>query len=514
MMYVDLNGQHIAVTKADVSWGQNIANDFSVSIPAREIDWSDVLLKDVVLWHRGKKIISGFVNEPAQLELPDNQVLVAKLECLDDLGRLTCKRALTDSHYQNIQVSIILQDLLQSTTDWTLTDTSTMIDPLAVTTVDLRNKEHLWAQIIEVVKSIPRCFVRYGGYNTLLGKHELHIGNFDNERTNVVQNQNLVDLSLQRGSQSSYTTIEAYGDRSASKRVTLEDALLFPATTSHPDYPTYPISLDPLTGTYVCQDLTPGKRGCEITKTFSVHKTQNNAPPTTTQIRQTGFAIWQKCVRFFQQNSTTDTYTVKAFLPESPLVCDRTWIQGSVSEMIYDHVAQCMRWTETFSIAESLRITKVSTNLQTNAQSPGDCPEDWVLYSLEVTNSDYANEDDSDMQLFDSLERFDAADDVAASIGILLQTVVAVTHTTLEPADGACTPGTAKQYVFPLPAPPAGSTSVFYNILTNPSTSAGVTYTVFQEPALPGTNLILCVKYGGGWPGVGNVSVSVQYTFN
>lgn len=515
-MYIRIDGQDIPVTSCKVKWAQNAPADVTVTIPAMHLDWRSVQFKDYEIWHKGSLFVSGFIFDSPSLQIGKDSVLLVTLGGVDEMGRLTCTRAVSDAHYQDSQITSIIQDLLSVTDDWMLGDTSTMVDALATTTIDLRSKEHLWAQIVAVIKSTPQLFLRYGRYNTTLGRHELDIGNFGAQTSRFVQGANIEDIQLQKSSQIPYTIVEGYGGKISSRKITLEDALAYPGINTHPDWTTYPIVLDAIRNVYVVEDQTVNKLGCEITKTFNSSKTRNDDLPSAAEIAEAGYALWQRCVRFLQQNTQYQVFTLTGYQSTPPNVNDHAWVQGNVVEAVYDTVNNEYQQVNTFSVADWYRITRAEVDfsaaiVETDPVSEQTAERESFRYSIEVSNSSYIDDLDDGVEVYERLEPTDSSDDVPALLGMLYQEIVTVTHLTTDASSAACLPATARQFVFNI-TPPVGATQVFYNILTNPQ--PGVTYTVSQTPALPGTPLLLCVQSGGTWPGASNVTLSVQFTYN
>lgn len=514
-MYLRIDGKDTPVTSASIRWTQNAPADIDITVPAAMINWSNIRFKDMQLIRFGEVLADGFVFDSPQLTFGDNKAVMLSLGCVDNLGRLTRVRAKSGGHYQNSLITSIFQDLLSVTNDWALGDTSTMDDVTAKTTIDLRAKEHLWAQLVGVTESVPRLFIRYGGYNIILAKHLIDVGYFNKETSRFLQGVSLQGIRLQKSTELPYTVVEAYGGRLSKRKITLQDALAYPGITSHPDYATYPIQLDPDRGTYVVNDLTPGKTGNQITKTFNTNKTKNDSLPTPAEIAEAGYGLWRNVVRFLKKNTLYQTFSLKGSLPAAPQVGDRAWLEGKVSEPIYDPVIDGFEWHNTFSVADSFRITRVELNFDKTGYIIDPVTLDAITveqYSVDLTDNDYVEEADEALDIYDRFEQTDGSDDPPAMLGILNQQFVTVTYSNTDAADAGCGAGTWKKFQFDFVVPD-GATAVYYNIL--PIETTGVTFAINQVPLISGQPLILCVQKSGVWPsGVGSVTIKVQYTFN
>lgn len=513
-MYLRIDNLDLPVNSASIKWTQNAPADINVTLPAALVDWQNCRFKDIEIWKGGTQVISGFVFDSPSLSFDANRNVQVTLGCVDNIGRLMRERAKSNAFYQNSQITSIIQSLLAATSDWILGSTSTMVDPLAVTTIDLRSKEHIWAQIVAVTEATPQLFLRYGGYNVGLGKHQLDIGNFNTETSRFIQGHNITSIQLQKSTEMPYTVVEAYGGKLSNRKVNLLDALSYPTILSHSDYATYPIQFDAVRGTYIVRDLTPGKLGNQITKTFNSNKTKNDSLPTSAQIAEAGFGLWRNAVRFLQQSALYQIFTVSGNLSSVPQVSDRAWLQGSVTEPIYDPLIDNFTWHDTFSVANSFRVTRVELNFEKSSRRLDPLSETWEdveEYTVDISDNNYVEPLDDSVELYDKLEQTDSSDDIAAQLGILNQQFVVVTHTTAAPADLICNPGNWKEFIFSFVVPP-GAASIFYNIL--PIEAAGVTFKITQVPTVGGAPLKLCVQQAATWPGTTPVTIRVQYTFN
>lgn len=506
-MFARIGGQDVDVVAASYNEALDAAPDFNITIEAKAIaNWRNLYLENVALFYRGEKMASGLIIDTPQLQLTDGKNQTIALGCAGELGRLTCYRAKSTAHYQNQLVTAILGDLMNMTSGaFALTNTSTMPDTSIKTTLDLRSKESLFAQIIDVIKATPGVHIRYvsGSF------HEIHIGEFGVETSRLVQGDNLTSLKLQRSQNRAIQVVEAYGDRSGNRQISLADALANPDTLAHSLYSTYPISFDALTGTYIVTNTTVAK-GCQVTKQFSEVKTRNDKPPTLAERREAGYALWLKVVRFLQQNAAYESYTADALLPTAPKVGDRAWVQAQVLEQIYNPVTREEKWASTFSVAQAYRIMKVTRHF--DFQNLDDRLHD--RYTLELSSSDDAELIDDDLELYERLERRDQSDDPSSAITFNVPATVSLTYGAPTPSD--CDypgggPSDGKLYTINSPAPPLGATSVSASYVLNPLSALA---NVISLPAAPGDPLILCVSGTGQvWPPPVPVTVTAQFVF-
>lgn len=511
-LFVRIDGRDLNILDASYQQKQSEIGTFEVIVPAQDVpDRSALLYADIALYRRGERVISGVVLELPQLTLSEDKALRTKITAYQELGRLTCYRAMTDAHFQDQSVVGILGTLLATTPDWALGSAVTMDDPTVTTTVDLRNKESLFAQIAETIKSVPRLFLRYGGIQA--GKHVVDIGFFGQQRYYAVQHEAITALKLDENNKRYYRLVEAYADKSNDSRITLLDALAYPGIATHPDWARFPIQNISGKGVVIDLDRT---RGCEISKAFNVHKAANDGTPATSaQIAEVGFALWQKSVRYLQGQTPATTMQLSAFLRELPVISDKVFVRAEVDELAIDPFTNEETRISTFYTEGWYRITSLGCKFAVQARQfdPANVADEGSIvdsYDMTVTDNDYHEDVDNDVALYEKTERFDSADKNSTAIGQGIKGIalVPVTHSNADPAD--C--GSGKSYTFPLPAIPTGSTLVTGAIVS--SNPAGAVFTITQFPALPATPLIACVeKLGGGWPPSGSQQVTVQYTF-
>lgn len=482
---------------------QNGAGDVDMGITAVKMPTTDLLFKEVKLYMRERLLASGIILDHPNITMTNN-VVEYQIRWMDELGKLTAKRAKTNSHYQDVPITTIISDLLSYTLDWALGDTSTMADSNAKTTIDLRGKESLFGQLIEVVRSVPSCFLRYGGYNSSTSKHEIEIGAFKAKRYYMTQGENLETLTIQMPAERQYKVIEAYGDLSSSEKVSLLDALNNPDTLADPLYANYPITFDATTGTYIVTrlDLTAG---CERTTTYRMHKTKNDAPPTDDERKQVGYAVWQRAVRELQKGSSTH-YTVTGFVQEDniPTIEDMVYVSGMVHSLALNVNTGEWEPLTMFQINEWLKITHITINPISTERG--------VKVELELTNGEYADDYDPIAALYDKQESFDGNDNPAAGVPIsVIQTVLTeVTHSNADAAD--CSSNTGKTYEFAIPSHDPSATRVFATI-ASVSPSANISYVTTQIAKLPSTSHKLCVHYSGGWGPPAPVTITVKFDF-
>jgi hypothetical protein len=516
-MIARVAGLDIPVLSASIEWSFDEISEFDVTVPIRFLPgYQDVLESDIELIEDGEMLISGFVNDPPVLESIEPGILQVKLGCFNELGRLTLYRSRTDGHYQDSTVLGIIGNLLEMTNGaWMLSGTETMVNEEITTTVDLRRKETLFAQIAEVVKSVPDVHLRYGGYNTLFGMHELNIGYFGDTNTQLIEGKNLSSLRLKSKKEPSYTVVESYGNTTADRRISLADSLSDLRTIFNVDYPRFPITEDPSMGTWVVTDQeSSGQR--QVTKFFELSKTKNDQIPTAVEIAQAGYALWLKTVRFMKQNSPHETYSAIATVEEIPEVGDKARIRSVVEEQVLNPITQDSHYEKTFEVDGDYRITKVKHSMERYFQfdAVDESPTQVWRVDLELSSNDESEDTDPDLELYERLENGNSFDSLGGIVGFNIPPPVMVTWGPGDAADcnyNGMGSNTGRNYALTAPTPPTWATKVSYVLTLDPEDS---NYSVISAPSSPGDDLQICVTDENElWPPDEDITAYAQFIY-
>lgn len=416
--YVSIEGLDLEIESCQVSWYLDAADTFDVSLIASALDWKTARGKAISLISNGRVLISGFIDKRPRLQQRDGSPLMANLTCMGELGRLAQYRAVTTAHYQNVAVLVILNELAASSGAWEV-QLNNMVDAGANTTVDLRSKETLFGQVMETIKSVPQLHIRYGGVNPDTGLHIMEIGNFNEITAEAVEGFNLVETpQLEFSANEVYRECEALGALSGDSRITLEDALLDPRTTTHADYATFPIIAD--VNGYVVRNLDQPS-GASVTKSFNMNKTENNDQPSPEEKAQAGYALWRKAVRFLQKSVDYETYSGSYISHTQSRVGDRIYIRSKIEEPIFDPVTnQIVAYHPTLSVEGDYRLTKLTYKYD-RGFVPSELSlafeEDAEIWQFEATSNDEAEQTDPELELYERLETYTDFDAQTASAG-------------------------------------------------------------------------------------------------
>jgi hypothetical protein len=223
MLKATINNIDYEIIDGSINWELNAVSDFNITIIANEIDYRNVLYETVDIYYAGELLISGFVDKRPTIQIGDSKILTVNLQCVDNMGLLTCRRSYRNSHFQNTSFLAAITTLILSYPDWTLdTSTLTVQQSGEMITIDLREKETLFSQITELVALIPGVHMRYGGFNGT--DHVLEIGVFNTVNTYADRNFNLLNINLEPQENRYYKVVESYSGITENKKIRLNRA--------------------------------------------------------------------------------------------------------------------------------------------------------------------------------------------------------------------------------------------------------------------------------------------------
>lgn len=436
-----------------------------------------------------------------------------------ELYDLSCIRAKSDAHYQDIQVISIVADLLTLAPGWGIGSLLTMIDPTVRTTLDLRSEKTLLPQIRKALDSVPGCHFRYGGVDPVSGDRLIDIGLFGeasghlyNQRDHAEASRNLlrssdgmiegnITLSVDRGEV--LRGIEAFGgswtdDSGEERRISLFHALQYnPGLAVDPDFPILTIG-----STYVVVNtaLWPAL-GCDKREDYELNVTENSTTPTDAEVRQAGYAVWENAVSELREHAgPEEVYDfVVVGIGAWPQVGDSARVIGTAREGIEEPV----------TVNDDLRLIEHTWTAQ----------GDTVIHTFKATTGEAIPPSMSSVSLFDVLDK--PRRKIGSGISAAIQSIVA------QGSSGLIGPGLAsncmqdsgilgRSIVVPLPPPPAWATSVVLAGMpwSNPNNHV---IEIDQLPALPVQGLAVCVSGVNGinWDALsGPVEIFATFLFS
>lgn len=407
MLYAQINGVNYEIIDGTVNWELNAVSDFSFSVVANELDYKNVLYEEVSIYYAGDLIVSGYVDKRPTIQVGESKTLTVNLQCVNDLGRLTCRRSFRNSHFQNTTLISALGTLIGSVSDWAI-DSSTL--PVAsansTITVDLRDKETLFSQITELLTLVPGVHFRYGGFNGT--DHILEVGSFNTLTTHANRNFNLLSINLEPQENRYYKVIEAYSGITDTKKIRLNRAATDARYLASPYAAQFPITQDLSDNAWIVTNtLAPNGVECSIRKSFKSIKTKNDAVPTAAQKDDVSYALYLKSVRFLKESEPADLYTLRMTNLTIPRVGDRIQISAEIDEPQYNGIfGSVTNYQTVFYVNEDFRMTRISVNLKDIAETLQDQIPAEKEYILDITAS--SNDElgfyDAELELFEKLE--------------------------------------------------------------------------------------------------------------
>lgn len=434
-----------------------------------------------------------------------------KVVATDEFGRLVNEWSKPDAHYQDFELPDILDDLLTIAAGWSRGDISTMVDPTVTTTVNLRSKQRLWAQLVEMAESVPKVFLRYGGIDGVTGDYLVDMGLFgerDDSRF-AIDGINVFSVKQKRSPVDVIWKIRPKGGKAGDQVVRLNGT-----ETADPDYP---ISLDVTTGEYVVTNsLLSG--GARIAKTYPQIRTQNSEPPTASQLAEVRQALYEATVRDLQISAEREVLTIECELPAIPKIGQEIYVRSRVAVPVWNVLTDAFEYINIREVDGYYRITQIKLNYKKHAGTSTqydaltDNPETWYLVELEVTDGlDLAKYSETEFLQKQITQSDDSDEPFGAGIGLGGSYVQVVNHNGVA-ADCTVAAVNGKLFTFPYdPAISANIRAVGYEVI---EVGDSANYNVNQEPDLT-QPLILCVTGSGGsnWNAGDDIDVTIRYTY-
>jgi len=525
MLYGYVNETYCEVEDVNITRMINAAGRCTFQAPLRFFSSPSQDFRNTVysiLWQH-EVLISGVIESSSPVIKKGTSIDFISFTATDEIGLLTRKKAKSNANYQEQNAAFIIDDLIRTTSNWRL-GYSEGFDFALNLTKDLRGKEHILGQVKELVESIPNCRFRYGGIWEDF--YMLDIGPLGNQSgLSFIQGVNLTSPP-KKNTQSKRLLyeIEAFGGQAGSREVYLKDASDgVPALLAHP---TYPIVVLP-DSTYVVRDLG-NTNGDSVLKRYSNVKPANTATPTTPEIQQAGYALWQTCVNeFIKANTQNESYTINGqfFLTEE----DTEMTAGDVPEIvqrvnqdflklkpgstaltiaraeipIFNYHAGDITWVAAIDLNEELALSDIELRFnnksQLEFQVKTGIENDLDLYDPEIILSKEADANKKDV----------------LGVGYVSPTGTGVSLVTDSQSGVAAnavmsTGEPARLFSLPMPAVPLGTTVLNFSLYAN---TDNATIETVQAAALPATGWIGRVIIGDDWDSSNSATLTGIFIF-
>lgn len=450
-----------------MNFTQNEIGTFDISVPTRDIVGMDLYLEDVSVYQDDTLIIDGLIKSPfVYPELPDSisNPLFTSLKCDENLGRLANESS-ADLHFQDTFISVAVATLLTNTqfSSWIINDATTLND--ITVTVDLRNKESLWAQIIAVCEaSRTATFVRYGGYSG--GNYLLDIGYFRIRRNvpKAVWSSNI--LTPPRFSEANTEPIKILypiSGASPDLPVNLDAALAIDPTLNDPSQD-YQI----LTGTGSIRNNTISK-GIAVRKSYEQVKTKNDSSPSQAELNETALTLYNVASEEMEASQSSISLSVKITSEVTPQLNDAIWLESRIYETVYDLYTEEYTNIQSFDISGYFRIVGLSADFRERFEVYNPYIEAFVgnaVYELELVQGDKRITKSATEILLEKSEKTDTFDNLQATVGggVLGVQNVTVQQDTVAANCNYSGVLDGREFDFAIPAAPVGATDIIVTV--------------------------------------------------
>jgi len=389
----------------------------------------------------------------------------------------------------SVAIATLLTDCQFS--NWVLNNTVTLND--VTVTVDLRNKESLWAQIMEVcATSRNATFVRYGGYSG--GNYLLDIGYF-RQRVNVpkaVWKSNiLTPPRFQESNDIPIKIIYPVSGASADVPISLDDALAIDPTLNDASQD-YQI----LTGQGAIRNNTI-TRGIATRREYQSVKTKNDTSPSQAELNETALSLYRVAAQDLEASQSSTSLSVKITSDSVPQIHDAIWFEGKIFETGYDLLTEEFELIESFDLNGYMRIVGITADLRERYSVYNEFTEQFVgnaVYELELVQGDKRITKSAIDILLAKTENTSSYDNLQATVGggvlgistvTVQQTAVAANCTYSVGLDG-------RSFVFTLPSAPVGATSAI--IVVKSVSPTNYVYLTTTYGTIGGIDHELCVQ--------------------
>lgn len=512
---VRINGYDLPLVDGDIQYELSAVSEFSVKVHQQRLLALGITINigdPIAIYIDGVPQISGFSILSPEKSIDKSGIVLTEVKCRQDSGLLISERAWTSAHFQNTNVISALTSILGLSTDFTIGDTSTVSDPSAVITADLRSKETLFSQITGVIESTQDINWRYGGFDGV--NHLIDFGSFgDDSFLKIVKGHNLIDIKEKKESNTPYKDVYATGGASADVPATLQGALnIQPTLSTDPDYP---IVTD-ARGELVVRNNAVSS-GFTVNKEFKINKTENSEPPSQLEIDQAGLSLYNHAVRFLQENQTKVEYSVTVAIESLPKVGQTVYLKAEVDEIVYDQFTQREVTVNTFEVDDSFYVISYSVKLGESAEKRNaldNSTSELFIVDMTISNKPFNQpKPDAATSVYKRLENPNGLDTSLASTRTFVEEVVVNHNNVISDCTVTVGAGTVNSKTFSFaPSAPSWATSISFTLKFAQN---GVIYELIQSPNLSPSNLIICATAAAGaaWTLASNVTVTATFIY-
>jgi len=300
--------------------------------PAKILSLPRQLQNQVYTLYFGNTLVSsGIVENGVPTFIESSDIDTIQFNCTAELGLLYRERGFSGASYNDEPVLFIVADLLSQSeeSDWQV-GYFEGLDETIVTTIDLRDKETLYAQLKALTERVPEFYIRYG--SIFEGFYRLDVGPLgDKSGASFIQGLNLVSSKQIALAKKQLYEIEAFGGSAVSREVYLKDAYDYDnALATHYRYPV----VEKDDGTWVVRDLLFSD-GDKVIKRFKDIVPANLDRLIPSAVQAAGYGLWQACVNeFISVNGEIENYTIE--IVESPSEGNTNVLSSDIDYIVND----------------------------------------------------------------------------------------------------------------------------------------------------------------------------------
>lgn len=494
-LYALIGGKAVFLRDFQMTYGQEEIPTFNVTVPTRDIAGQDLYLEDISVWQDGEMIIDGIITTPfiyPELLPSISNPLFTSLDCDNNLGRLAIEAAPL-YHFQNTLVSVAISTLLATAqqSSWIINDISTLED-ISVT-VDLRGKETLWSQLVELCKASRNVtLLRYGGFNGT--NYLLDVGFFRTKHNTpkAVWSENVIEPPrFQTANQQPIKILFPVSGASPELPVDLDLALNIDATLDDVSQD-YQILVG--TGSIRNNLIT---KGAYVRRVYDSIKTENATSPSSAELNQTALALYRKAAEELEASRSSISLSVKITCEEQPIIHDAIWLESLIFEENYDLLTETFENIQSFRVAGYYRIVGITADFRERFEVWNPYTEQFIsnsIYELELVAGDRRITKTATEIILEKTANTTIYDDLQTIVsgGIIRVSEVTVQEIAVSPNCNFSGPATGRNFTFSIPSAPVGSTSAIVQVKDVSPTNYD--YTTTQYGNITGDDHILCVQ--------------------
>lgn len=525
------DGRRFHLEDFTISYTQNQAEVATVSFFVTRIDnMLDLYLRSIHIYNNETFIWSGLLFQRSAFDSSSDTIRVT-YQALGWLAQLSTFPSKASSLYVNTPLTVLIGDVLATTTGWSIGSTATLEQPNYEATIDLRKKTNAFGQIAESLKTYPNVFMRYGGFD---GSHRLDVGLLNDVSYVITSDMFVEPPQIIEADQPVLKGIKAFGGYVKEDYFSvIKETKLNLGVAARTQYnmwsdfpvdlmlePDFPIIVDDA-GDYIVINNAV-ERGLIETRFYDIIK----ADDTTYDwydVNIMGLSLYHRAKRDLIATQPANVLKAKiaCTLDSLPNISQIVKPYFKINSTQFNPIRYELLQDNIFDFeGTEFRITSMSISYDPLLTQVREGFQDILIVDIEASDSWYGMADTLDLEQAD---RNDVSYiDVLETVKYLSKLEVEVTHSGVAPdatLSGTLngytfsTPIPAKEFSFPMGTPPVDATAVYgvYQVLV------GDNVFVYENvvPEVTPTDAMIYVSGEGvsDWTTSSNITVKCTYYF-